>query len=172
MEMIKIGPVGGRSSGGSVWDEKGRDEVVGILVSYSEDTIESLQFLFYENGNLVQSDKHGSHHCENFFAVVFDYPSEFLTLLSGSYDNNGYSTVLSAIKFNTNKGSYGPFGCTQPVTDAKHFNFQIGNHRFFGGFHGTRNRHAVESIGIYLKPIISSMINLKDLRVKDEKEEY
>ncbi|MCD7455680.1 hypothetical protein HAX54_029133 [Datura stramonium] len=170
MEMIKVGPVG-RTGGGSIWDEKGRDEVVGILVSYSENTIESLQFLFYENGNLVQSDKHGSNRRENFSAVVFDYPSEFLTSLSGSYGNNGYSTVLSAIKFNTNKGSYGPFGCAKLATDAKHFNFQIGNHRLFGGFHGTKSRQAVESIGIYLKPIISSMINLKDLRVKDEEEE-
>ncbi|XP_060179236.1 inactive protein RESTRICTED TEV MOVEMENT 1-like [Lycium barbarum] len=178
MDMNKVGPVGGRR-GGTIWDEKGRDQVAGIYVSYSEDTVYSLQFLFYENGKLIQSDKHGGDRCENFYAVVFDYPSEFLTSLSGSYDDNAYSPVLQAIKFSTSKGSYGPFGLVKPSSDAKyvisssaakHFTFQIGNHRLFGGFHGTKTKYAVESIGIYVKPIISSIINLKDLRVKDEKD--
>ncbi|KAH0640348.1 hypothetical protein KY285_036934 [Solanum tuberosum] len=162
MEMIKVGPVGSR--GGSIWEENGRGEVAGIFVSYTEDTIQSLQFLFYEDGNFVQSNKHGSQYCSNFSAVLLDYPSEFLTSLSGSYVNNG---GLEAIKFNTNKGSYGPFG--QPTSDAYHFNFQLGNHSLFGGFHGTTSSYAVDSIGIYVKPVVSSMINLKDLRVKDEK---
>lgn len=174
MEMIKVGPVGGRSSAKSIWDEKGRDRVAGIFVSYSKDTIQSLQFLFYENDNLVQSNTHGSHDCENFCAVVFDYPSEFLTSISGSYGDHvdlTVSTVLEAIIFNTNKCSYGPFGRTQAGTASKHFNFQLGNHHLFGGFHGNKSNHAVKSIGIYVKPVISSMINLKGLRIKDENEE-
>ncbi|XP_060180903.1 inactive protein RESTRICTED TEV MOVEMENT 1-like [Lycium barbarum] len=170
MDMNKVGPVGGRR-GGTIWDEKGRDQVAGIYVSYSKDTVYSLQFLFYENGKLIQSDKHGGDRCENFYAVVFDYPSEFLTSLSGSYNDYAYPPVLQAIKFSTSKGSYGPFGLVKPSSDAKHFNFQIENHRLFGGFHGTKTSYAVESIGIYVKPIISSIINLKDLRVKDEKED-
>lgn len=169
MEMIKVGP--GGFGGGSKWEENGRSEVAGIFVSYSRNTIQSLQFLFYENGNFVQSNKHGSHRSESFSAIVFDYPSEFLTSLSGSYDDEDeYSVGLEAIKFNTNKGSYGPFGRTQPSTHASHFNFQIGNHLLFGGFHGTKTQNAVQSIGIYVKPVISSIINLKDLRVKDENE--
>lgn len=170
MEMIKVGPVGGRSGG--KWDEKGRDEVAGIFVSYSNYKIESLQFLFYENDNFVQSNKHGSLHYENFYAVVFDYPSEFLTSISGSYgDYYSTATVLEAIIFNTNKCSYGPFGLTEAETGSKHFNFQLGNHHLFGGFHGTKSGNAVQSIGIYVKPVISSMINLKGLRIKDENEE-
>ncbi|KAH0634188.1 hypothetical protein KY289_037135 [Solanum tuberosum] len=163
MEMIKVGPVGSRK--GSIWEENGRGEVAGIFVSYTKNTVLSLQFLFYEDGNFVQSNKHGSHHCANFSAVLLDYPSEFLTSISGSYMYDG---GLAAIKFNTNKGSYGSFG--QPITNAtNYFNFQLGNHNLFGGFHGTMSSSAVESIGIYVKPVVSSMINLKDLRVKDEK---
>ncbi|WMV47851.1 hypothetical protein MTR67_041236 [Solanum verrucosum] len=118
---------------GSIWEENGRGEVAGIFVSYTEDIIQSLQFLFFEDGNFVQSNKHGSPYCGNFSAVLLDYPSEFLTSISGSYVNNG------------------------------------GNPNLFGGFHGTKSDYAAEGIGIYVKPVVSSMINLKDLRVKDEK---
>ncbi|KAG5587989.1 hypothetical protein H5410_048423 [Solanum commersonii] len=174
MEMIKVGPVG--SNGDSIWEENGRSEVAGIFVSYTQNTIQSLQFLFYENDKFVQSKKHGSQHSENFCALLFDYPSEFLTSISGSYIGDRYlSTGLDAIKFNTNKGSYGPFGRTEPTSSSKQFNFQLRNHRLFGGFHGTMSPSAVESIGIYVKPVVSPMINLKggslkgSLRVKDEK---
>ncbi|XP_075085435.1 inactive protein RESTRICTED TEV MOVEMENT 1-like [Nicotiana tabacum] len=159
MDMIKVGPAGGNC--GTIWDEKGRDQVGGIIVSYSKDKVLSLQFFFHENGNLVQSNKHGVDQCQNFYAVFFDYPSEFLTSLSGSYICTGYATVLETIKFCTNKGSYGPFGRTLPSNGAMNFNFEIGNHRFFGGFHGHNNSCGVESIGIYVKPIIPSMKKLR-----------
>ncbi|TMW87567.1 hypothetical protein EJD97_019781 [Solanum chilense] len=159
MEMIKVGPVG--NDYGSIWEENGGGDVAGIFVSYGKNSIQSLQFLFYEDGNFVQSNKHGRHYCANFSAVVFNYPSEYLTSISGSYVNG---VGLESIEFATNKGSYGPFG--QTTTYAKHFNFKLGNSNLFGGFHGTVNNSGVESIGIYLKPLV---INLKDLRVKDEK---
>ncbi|KAH0634189.1 hypothetical protein KY290_037615 [Solanum tuberosum] len=174
--MIKVGPVG--SNCGSIWEENGRSKVAGIFVSYTENRIQSLQFLFYENGNFVQSNKYGSPHSENFCALVFDYPSEFLTSISGSYIGDGYlsSTGLDAIKLNTNKDSYGPFGRTEPSSSSKQFNFQLGNYDLFGGFHGTMSPSAVESIGIYVKPVVSSMNKLKggslkggSLRVKDKK---
>ncbi|XP_015086023.1 inactive protein RESTRICTED TEV MOVEMENT 1-like [Solanum pennellii] len=159
MEMIKVGPVG--NDCGSIWEENGRGDVAGIFVSYTEDSIQSLQSLFCEDGNFVQSNKHGRHYCANFSALVFNYPSEFLTSISGScVDVEG----LESIEFTTNKGTYGPFG--QTTTYAKHFNFHLGNSNLFGGFHGTISDSAVDSIGIYLKPAI---INLKDLRLKDEK---
>ncbi|XP_009612954.2 inactive protein RESTRICTED TEV MOVEMENT 1-like [Nicotiana tomentosiformis] len=128
MDMIKVGPVG--RSGGTIWDYKGRDQVAGVLGSYNKNAILSLQFLYYENSKLVPSNKHGFDICnQSSCAVVFDYPSEFLTSISGSS-----KSVLNTIKFGTNKGSYEPFGCTSPSTDAKDFNFQIGNHRLFGGY--------------------------------------
>ncbi|OIT00771.1 inactive protein restricted tev movement 1, partial [Nicotiana attenuata] len=157
--MIKVGPVGGQA--GSFWDEKGRDQVAGIFVSYSKDAVESLQFLFYESGNSVLSNKHGVfYHSQNFYAVVFDYPSEFLTSISGYHGKlNQYDPrVLKTIKFSTNKGSYGPFGCTQPSTDTRNFIFLMENRCLFGSFHGSENGSGVESIGIYVKPIMPSLI--------------
>ncbi|XP_059311239.1 inactive protein RESTRICTED TEV MOVEMENT 1-like isoform X2 [Lycium ferocissimum] len=146
MNMTKVGPAGGY--GGTIWDDKGRDQVAGIVVTYNKLRVFALQFLFCENGNLVRSDKH-------------------------EYTDNADYTYLGSIRFGTNKGSYGPFGCARPSTDDEiDFDFQLGNHRLFGGFHGTENHCGIESIGVHVKPIpSSSMINFKNLRVKDEKED-
>lgn len=170
MNMVKVGPAGGNS--GTPWDEKGRDQVAGIVVTYNKYTVLALQFLFHENGNLVMSNKHGDHSCDSFCAVLFDYSSEFITSMSGYFKTLGNSTYLNTITFGTNKSSYGPFGCTTTSTDDDllDFNFQLGNHRLFGGFHGSKAYYGIESIGIYVKPIISSSINSKDPRVKDEKD--
>ncbi|KAF3671504.1 hypothetical protein T459_07875 [Capsicum annuum] len=143
--MTKVGPVGDQRGDGIIWDEKGRDQVVGINVYYRQDSIDSLQFIYRENGNLVSSNKHEVNSCFNICGMVFD-SSDFLTCcLSGSYGypNDCLSTVIQTIKFVTNKGSYGPFGTSS--VDAKHFNFHIGNNRLFGGFHGTQNCHGVET---------------------------
>ncbi|XP_015087613.1 protein RESTRICTED TEV MOVEMENT 1-like [Solanum pennellii] len=171
MAMIKIGAVGGR--GGSIWEEKA-DELVGIFVSYDKDVVYSLQFLNYVNGELHMSVKYGTDYYEMNDAIVLDYPSEFITSISGSFERiNKKSTDLRSIKFCTNKGSYGPFGT--PSTDGKeniHFNFVIGNHQFFGGFHGTQNSNGfIRSIGFYVKDVPSSVIKIKDspVKVKEEK---
>ncbi|XP_015158342.1 inactive protein RESTRICTED TEV MOVEMENT 1-like [Solanum tuberosum] len=178
MDTTKIGAVGGR--GGLIWEQE-RDELAGIFVSYCEDKVYSLQFLNCVNGNFVSSEKYGSPHCKFYSAVILNYPSEFLTSISGSFERvNKKSffsalsptrdlTVLRAIKFSTNKGSYGPFGT--PSSDGNNnidFNFVIGNQQFLGGFHGTKNCDGIESIGFYMKNIPSSLIK-KDLPVQDEK---
>lgn len=170
MDSIKVGPVGGRS--GLIWEEKG-DELAGIFVSYDEETVDSLQFLNYVNGKLDMSAKYGIREGEMYCAIILDYPSEFITSISGSFDHvnkNSTKTFLSSIKFGTNKGSYGPFGT--PSTDGNNidFNFVIGNHQFFGGFHGTKTSYGIESIGFYLKDIPSSVIKLKDSPVQVKKE--
>ncbi|PHU21740.1 hypothetical protein BC332_06847 [Capsicum chinense] len=173
MDMIKVGTAGkqGRNRR-TIWDEKGRGEIVQIFVSYSHKTIKSLQFLFCdenENGKLVLSNKYGSHEYKSFCAVTFDYPIAFLTSISGSFQARvKFGSTLSSISFGTNKGSYGPFG-TPSARDSK-FIFQIGNYPSFGGFHGGTNGCGIGSIGVYIKPITTPMINFKDLSVKAEKE--
>ncbi|OIT22724.1 PREDICTED: jacalin-related lectin 2-like [Nicotiana attenuata] len=169
MDMISASAVGGEGLRGSKWDEKGRGEVAQNFVSYKDNRIViSLQFLFFENGNLVLSKPHGYGygHGSNFNAVVLDYPSEFLTSIRGSFGSwDGYS-VLNSISFGTNKGSYGPFGGTPSADDSdRGFNFQIGNYRSFGGFYGSTNKYGIESIGVYVKTITTSMINSKDSSV-------
>ncbi|XP_070047937.1 inactive protein RESTRICTED TEV MOVEMENT 1-like [Nicotiana tomentosiformis] len=156
--MIKFGPVGGKK--GTVWDEKGRGEIAKIFLSSNPtdtDYIHSLQFLFVENGHSVLSDRHGPDYnysyTTNFTTVVLDYPSEYLTWISGT----NYSTGLRSIIFGTNKGSYGPYGSTRihPSIPYKEFKFEIGDDRSFGGFHGTKHDTFIGSIGVYVKTITS-----------------
>ncbi|XP_009604183.2 inactive protein RESTRICTED TEV MOVEMENT 1-like [Nicotiana tomentosiformis] len=152
--MIKVGPVGGygECKMSTVWDEKGRDQVAGFLVTYRKNSIYSLQFLYYENGSLVLSNRHGcaDDKLKSYSAVVFDYPSEYLTSVKCSV-KNGPLMFMTSIRFGTNKGFYGPFGT--PSTDGAdiNFNLEIGNHCLFGGFHGSENSHGVGSIGVYVK---------------------
>ncbi|OIT26259.1 inactive protein restricted tev movement 1, partial [Nicotiana attenuata] len=158
MNMIKIGPVGGKKEEGTVWDEKGKSEIAKIFVSTSNNVVSSLQFVFVENGQFVLSDRHGPEYKSGFFTnfntVVLDYPSEFLTSISGSYYKNG----LRSITFGTNKGSYGPYGGDKPysVSRYKEFKFQIGDDRSFAGFHGIKFDSWIVSIGVYVKPITST----------------
>lgn len=85
--------------------------------------------------------------------VVLDYPSEYLTWISGT----NYSTGLRSIIFGTNKGSYGPYGSTRihPSIPYKEFKFEIGDDRSFGGFHGTKHDTFIGSIGVYVNTITS-----------------
>ncbi|KAL3505631.1 hypothetical protein ACH5RR_031013 [Cinchona calisaya] len=149
--MIKIGPVGNLNSG--EWDEKGRTEIVQIFVSH-DDQIHSLQFQYYENGSLFLSDIHGQSNGNKFDVVKLDYPSEYLTCISG-FKFPGY---LTSITFTTNRGTYGPFG--QAARDNREFRFQLGQDRQFGGFCGTAD-YCVRSIGVYFKPITTLKLQEK-----------
>lgn len=46
--MVKTGPMGGRTTEGTVWDEKGKGEIAKIFVTTGLDFVFSLQFLFVD----------------------------------------------------------------------------------------------------------------------------
>ncbi|XP_052207936.1 inactive protein RESTRICTED TEV MOVEMENT 1-like isoform X2 [Diospyros lotus] len=162
--MIKL--VTGGYSYGKAWDHKERTELVQIFISHDDYAIRSLQFLYSEYGKLVLSDPpDGSSIGNRFSTVTLQYPEEFLTSLKGSWDYG----KLTSIEFGTNLGKHGPFG--QAYKGGKYFDFQMGNHRSFGGFHGTArisvlDGGVLESIGVYVKPV-ASLSNLNsDPRLK------
>lgn len=141
--MPKIGPIG--SPNGGEWDEEGRTEIVQIFVSH-DDRVHSLQFQYYEDGSLVLSDKRGLSGGSKFDVVKFNYPTEYLTCISGFKRPDH----LASITFTTNLGTYGPFG---PASQqSQEFRFQLGRNQQFGGFCGISD-FCVRSIGVYLKPI-------------------
>ncbi|XP_060171482.1 inactive protein RESTRICTED TEV MOVEMENT 1-like [Lycium barbarum] len=161
VSMIKVGPAGGQW--GTDWDEKGKGEIAKIFVSDSEYKICSLQFLFVENGRFVLSDKHGSATTSKYFnTVALDFPSEFLTSISGFYG----SSELTSITFVTNKHTYGPYGAMAPSSTCEEFIFQLGVDRCFGGFHGTKYSNHIESIGVYVKTLTRSMITPTNSQVR------
>lgn len=76
--MIKIGPAGSTSYG-KPWDDRDRDKIAQIFVSHGQH-INSLQFLYVENGTSVLSEKHGGDIGPKFNVVsvtlVYRLPEE------------------------------------------------------------------------------------------------
>ncbi|XP_023730329.1 jacalin-related lectin 3-like [Lactuca sativa] len=103
--MMKLGP--GPLRSGNNWEERGMSEIVQILISYESDRICSIQFAYVQNGGVRHSKKYGQDGRVGFDAVTFDYPSEYLTYVSGRYKDHDR---LTSIVFGTNKRKYGPFG--------------------------------------------------------------
>ncbi|KAH6795206.1 hypothetical protein C2S52_005683 [Perilla frutescens var. hirtella] len=151
VSMIKIGPVGGSKIyvNAIAWDEKGHNEIVQIFVSHDDSGINSIQFQYAQNGNLVLSKRHGFNGVSKYNAVKLDYPMEYITCISGRWNNND---GLCSITFGTNFREYGPFGDVIKYDHDKEFCFELGVDRQFGGFHGTVAFNYVISIGVYIKP--------------------
>ncbi|KAI8561823.1 hypothetical protein RHMOL_Rhmol04G0371400 [Rhododendron molle] len=171
--MIRIGPVGDTHSRGIyAWDDGGKEKIVQIFIAHG-DFVYSLQYLYVdENGNLVLSASHGTAGSATykFDVVKLDYPSEFITGISGchgQYEANGCKQILS-ITFTTNNRTYGPFG--GPGVGCKYdsaFRYQLGLDRPFGGFHGYSSSRYLEAIGLYVKPL-TTLSNDQE-KVKNEK---
>ncbi|KAG8372863.1 hypothetical protein BUALT_Bualt12G0111200 [Buddleja alternifolia] len=178
--FIKIGSGGNKN--GKVWDERGKNTIVQIFIWHNE-KINSIQFQYAENGTLVLSGRHGStsYDTPKFDVVELNYPSEYITWISG---HTGSTTSyysddrLCSITFGTNHGQYGPFGrfnssgFGRSNSFDKEFTFRLGGncHCQFGGFYGTSDGNAVTSIGVYLKPNTTLNHSLHKSTVKPKKE--
>ena len=55
---------------GSIWDEGGKTEIVQILISHDEDSINAIQFVYVVNRKLVRSKIHGKVTSQTGFAAV------------------------------------------------------------------------------------------------------
>ncbi|KAG8372866.1 hypothetical protein BUALT_Bualt12G0111500 [Buddleja alternifolia] len=151
----------------AAWDEEGKNKIVQIFVSHDEN-INSIQFQYAQNGTLVLSGRHGStsKYSRNFDVVELNYPSEYITWISGRTS----SGCLCSITFGTNHGQYGPFGRFNSSDDE--FTLRLGGncHSQFGGFHGTSYNDVVASIGVYLKPNTTLNHSLHKNTAKPKKE--
>ncbi|KAL1808305.1 hypothetical protein ACET3Z_025295 [Daucus carota] len=154
--MIRIGPAyPGR---GIPWDHKGKTEVAQILISCNRNRINFMYFVYVEDGGtkLVLSEKIGREETSHSMETVnFDYPSEYITRVSGQY-NDYLGKYLRSITFHTNKGVYGPFAPGAPGAPTKglvsiDFNYQVAGK--FGGFFGSYETDSIETIGFYIDPL-------------------
>lgn len=76
---------------------------------------------------------------------------------------------MNSISFDTNQATYGPFGYHAPGDTG--FDFQIGGHNKFCGFHGTSNLY-LHPIGFYMEPMTTlSNVNIlqEKANIKNEK---
>ncbi|XP_043714903.1 inactive protein RESTRICTED TEV MOVEMENT 1-like [Telopea speciosissima] len=143
--MVKVCPYGIRNQGDQ-WDEKGQSMLTQIFISYDSSRIKSIQTAYILDEKLQLSDKHGGDG-DTFETVEIDYPSEFLTGISGYTSKIDWG--VQAVMFETNKRKIGPFG----KEEGNHFYIRMGTKQFFGGFHGSSGSDYLYSIGVYVKPI-------------------
>ncbi|WOG94206.1 hypothetical protein DCAR_0313499 [Daucus carota subsp. sativus] len=147
--MIRVGPT--FKTYGTSWDHQGKTEIAQIFISSTPYRINSLHFVYVENGRHVLSERIGGDGSASMNTVTLDYPSEYITRVSGKYQSSNF---LVSITFYTNKGTYGPFvpnNLEKPVYPPIEFNYEIGGK--FYGFFGTYTSNEIESIGLYMKPI-------------------
>ncbi|KAK4789937.1 hypothetical protein SAY86_017241 [Trapa natans] len=105
--QFKVGPCGGLA--GCDYDDKSFTGVRQIRIVVVGSIVESICVDYDQNGSLVRSGRHGGPRGGKVYKVMFDYPDEFLTSISG---NIGYTNlrVIRSISIHSNKRKYGPFG--------------------------------------------------------------
>ncbi|KAJ4964244.1 hypothetical protein NE237_024183 [Protea cynaroides] len=169
METMKVGPHGG--IWGESWDDKGKNLLTHIFISYESGCINSIQTAYVIGTKSYQSEKHGGSG-KIFKTVELDYPTEFLTGISGFIADDD-DIGLKCLTFETNLRKIGPFGNEEGTA----FNIQMGTKRCFGGFHGSSDSNYIYSIGVYFTPInpvqlISIDDEFMDNLISDDLDEY
>ncbi|OMO53513.1 Mannose-binding lectin [Corchorus capsularis] len=107
--IIKVEAAGTRSIAGKSWDEKGHSKIKEIYISYEDNMINSLQFQYVdENGSLNLSELHGKSTGQRFNIIELNYPTEYITGVSGWRHDSNPSRIIS-LSIITNKATYGPF---------------------------------------------------------------
>ncbi|KAL6525025.1 hypothetical protein OROMI_030618 [Orobanche minor] len=169
--MLKV--VSDYRQSGISWDHNGKSKISQIFIARSEYRIDSIQFAYVEqDGSVVLSERIGKvEGFENLKTITFNYPSEYITSVSGCYETYYHGMrYLSSITFHTNKGKYGPYmpfneggdpDCDygpfladpeEYSTQVNEFDYEVGGE--FYGFFGTYWRYGgIETIGFYMKPL-------------------
>ncbi|CAH2036786.1 unnamed protein product [Thlaspi arvense] len=103
------GPWGG--IGGIIFDDGIYTGIRQINLSRSVGIV-SMKVCYDFRGQAVWGSKHGGRGGFKHDKIVFDYPSEVLTHVTGTYGPLMYMgpNVIKSLTFHTNKGKHGPFG--------------------------------------------------------------
>uniref|UniRef100_J3M8Q2 Jacalin-type lectin domain-containing protein n=1 Tax=Oryza brachyantha TaxID=4533 RepID=J3M8Q2_ORYBR len=139
-----FGPWGG--SGGTIFDDGMYTGVWQINLTRAVG-ITSIKVLYDRNGQAVWGNKHGFSGAVSPDKIVFDFPSEILTHITGYYGATMIMgpTVIRSLTFHTNKRRYGPYGdeC------GTYFSTSFTDGRIVG-FHG-REGWYIDGIGVHVQ---------------------
>ncbi|KAL3723954.1 hypothetical protein ACJRO7_036033 [Eucalyptus globulus] len=96
------------ASGGTDWDDEKHSNVIGYRVTDVEDSkkrlkIESITFIYDNNGSLVEGSRHGGGDAGEW--VMLDFPKERLTCIIGYSRKEGGQTVIHDLEINTSSTS-------------------------------------------------------------------
>ncbi|CAN6346260.1 unnamed protein product [Urochloa humidicola] len=138
------GPWGG--SGGTIFDDGVYTGVWQINLTRAAG-ISSMKVLYDRNGQAVWGNKHGFSGGVPSDKIVFDFPSEVLTHITGYCDSAILMgpTVVRSLTFHTNKRTFGPYG----DESGTYFSTSFTNGRIVG-FHG-REGWYIDGIGVHVQ---------------------
>ncbi|KAL6841507.1 hypothetical protein ACP4OV_028650 [Aristida adscensionis] len=138
------GPWGG--SGGTIFDDGVYTGVWQINLTRAVG-VTSIKVLYDRNGQAVWGNKHGFSGGVSPDKIVFDFPSEVLTHITGFYGSAIIMgpTVIRSLTFHTNKRTYGPYG----DESGTYFSTSFTNGRIVG-FHG-REGWYIDGIGVHVQ---------------------
>ncbi|XP_062222919.1 jacalin-related lectin 3-like isoform X3 [Phragmites australis] len=140
---VRFGPWGGSS--GTIFDDGIYTGVRQINLTRGLG-ISSVKVLYDRNGQAIWGDKRGVSGGARPEKVVFDFPSEILTHITGYFGSTMIMgpTVIKSITFHTTKKSHGPFGDEH----GTFFSSCLTDGRIVG-FHGRAGWY-VDSIGVHV----------------------
>ncbi|OVA06186.1 Mannose-binding lectin [Macleaya cordata] len=138
--IVSYGPWGG--SGGTTFDDEVYTGVPQVNLTRSA-AIVSIKVLYDRNGQPIWENKNGGTGGIKSEKIIFDYPFEALTHITGYYGPLMFMgpTVVKSITFHTTERKYGPFGDEQGTFFSSYI--QEG---MVIGFHG-RGGWFLDSIG-------------------------
>ncbi|XP_068652596.1 jacalin-related lectin 3 isoform X2 [Aristolochia californica] len=140
---VKYGPWGG--SGGSVFDDGAYTGIRQIILTRNAG-ITSIKVVYDKNGIALGGSKHGGGGGIKTDKIVFDYPYEILTHITGYYGTTLFMgpIAVKSLTFHTTKKKYGPYGEEQGT-----FFSSSKCEGMIVGFHGRKGWY-IDSIGVHV----------------------
>ncbi|OWM79234.1 hypothetical protein CDL15_Pgr003406 [Punica granatum] len=108
--FTNIGPFGGEDS--DCWDDGKFNGLKRIVITWGW-VIDSVSFLYDNDGITAAETRHGGTGGSNFGAVELDYPDEYMASMAGYYVEFDGHIVVRSLTFQSNRRTYGPFGGEQ-----------------------------------------------------------
>ncbi|KAL2892756.1 Jacalin-related lectin 3 [Bienertia sinuspersici] len=143
--IVTLGPWGG--TGGTVFDDGIYTGVRRITISRNVGIV-YLKMLYEQNGEVVWGKRTGGTGGYKKDKIVFDYPYEILTHITGFYGPTIISSnIIKSLTFHTTNGKYGPFGEEQGTPFTSKSKDKEG---MIVGFHG-RKALFLDAIGVHVK---------------------
>ncbi|KMT20692.1 hypothetical protein BVRB_1g006670 [Beta vulgaris subsp. vulgaris] len=160
--VVTHGPWGG--NGGTLFDDGVYKGVREIIISRNVGIV-YVKVLYEQNGVALWGSRNGGTGGFKREKIVFDYPYEILTHITGFCGPTMISSsIVKSITFHTTKGKHGPFGEEQGVP----FTSKLKEGEIVG-FHGRKGLF-LDAIGVHIKegkvtPQVRPPLPLSDLAI-------
>ncbi|XP_057533694.1 jacalin-related lectin 3 isoform X2 [Amaranthus tricolor] len=162
--FVTHGPWGG--SGGTTFDDGIYTGIRQIILSRNVGIV-YMKVLYEQNGEVVWGSRNGGTGGFKRDKIVFDYPYEILTHITGFCGSTMISsTIIKSLTFHTTKGKYGPYGEEHGVPFTS--NIKEG---MIVGFHGRKGLF-LDAIGVHVKegkvtPQVRPLLPLEDKNISN-----